>query len=42
MIKARNFATLLMKKNSFLVENADLQKMVEIEYRDRLQLGGIS
>lgn len=42
MIKARKFATLLMKKNSFLVENAELQKMVEIEYRDRLQLGGIS
>jgi ATP-dependent DNA helicase RecG len=42
MIKARNFASLLMTKNNYLVENAELQKLVEREYRDRLQLGGIS
>lgn len=42
MVKAREFARKLMKNEKYLVENSELQKLVESEYRDRLQLGGIS
>lgn len=42
MVKARKFASTLMNKHNYFKENLELQKLVEREYRDRLQLGGIS
>jgi len=42
MVKAREFAKKLMKNENYATDNIELQKLVESEYRDRLQLGGIS